>query len=61
MTMIETIIVIGTVVGALITSTCWSIRRSRCSSIEMPCLTIHRELMTKDEMESDTFNNNNVI
>ena len=58
MTIIETIMVVGTVIGALITTSCWSIRRSRCSSIEMPCLTIHRELMTKEEIEADTFNDN---
>ena len=53
MTTIETVMVVGATVGALITTACWSVRRSRCSIIEMPCLTIRREIMTKEDMEVD--------
>ena len=54
MTLIETIIVVGGVIGALLTSLCYSIRRSRCSNIETPCFKSTREVMSAEEMRADT-------
>jgi hypothetical protein len=44
-------------IGALLTSLCYSIRRSRCSNIETPCFKCTREVMTAEEMKADTINN----
>ena len=32
---------------------CYNIRRSRCTRIETPCITIEREVMNKEEMQAD--------
>jgi hypothetical protein len=56
MTLIETIIVVGGVIGALLTSLCFSIRRSRCETIDSPCISCSRKLMTADEMKADVMN-----
>ena len=56
MTLIETIIVVGGVIGALLTSLCYSIRRSRFETINSPCISCTRTLMTADEMKADVMN-----
>ena len=56
MTFIETVVVIGGVIGGLLTSLCWNIRRSRCEKIETPCLLCMRKVMTEKEMRFDTIN-----
>jgi hypothetical protein len=56
MTLIETILIIGSVIGGLMTTTCWNIRRSRCEKIETPCLSCMRKVMTEKEMRFDTIN-----
>jgi hypothetical protein len=53
MTLIETILIIGSVSGALMTTTCWNIRRSRCEKIESPCLSCMRKVMTENELKMD--------
>ena len=53
MTLIETILIIGSVSGALMTTTCWNIRRSRCEKIESPCLSCMRKVMTEKELQMD--------
>ena len=53
MTLIETILIIGSVSGALMTTTCWNIRRSRCEKIESPCLSCMRKPMTENELKMD--------
>jgi hypothetical protein len=53
MTLIETILIIGSVVGGLMTTTCWNIRRSRCEKIESPCLSCMRKVMTENELKMD--------
>jgi hypothetical protein len=53
MTLIETVLIISTAVGALITTACWNIRRSRCEIIESPCLKCNRTLMSEEEMKAD--------
>jgi hypothetical protein len=57
MTLIETILIIGSVSGALMTTTCWNIRRSRCEKIESPCLSCMRKVMTEKELQLDVLNN----
>ena len=57
MTLIETIIVVGGVIGALLTSLCYSIRRSRCETINSPCISCTRTLMTAEELEVDRSKN----
>ena len=56
MTLIETILIIGSVSGALMTTTCWNIRRSRCEKIESPCLSCMRKVMTEKELQMDVLN-----
>ena len=53
MTLIETILIVGSVSGALITTTCWNIRRSRCEKIESPCSSCMRKVMTEKELKMD--------
>ena len=53
MTLIETILIVGSVVGGLMTTTCWNIRRSRCEKIESPCLSCMRKVMTENELKMD--------
>ena len=53
MTLIETILIVGSVVGGLMTTTCWNIRRSRCEKIESPCLSCMRKVMTETELKMD--------
>ena len=57
MTLIETILIVGSVVGGLMTTTCWNIRRSRCEKIESPCLSCMRKVMTETELKMDVLNN----
>jgi len=57
MTLIETILIVGSVSGALMTTTCWNIRRSRCEKIESPCLSCIRKVMTEKELQMDVLNN----
>ena len=57
MTLIESVLIIGSVVGGLITTSCWNIRRSRCEKIESPCLSCMRKPMTEKEMKLDVLNN----
>ena len=57
MTLIETILIVGSVVGGLMTTTCWNIRRSRCEKIESPCLSCMRKVMTEKELKMDVLNN----
>ena len=56
MTLIETILIVGSVVGGLTTTTCWNIRRSRCEKIESPCLSCMRKVMTENELKMDVLN-----
>ena len=56
MTLIETILIVGSVSGALMTTTCWNIRRSRCEKIESPCLSCMRKVMTEKELKMDVLN-----
>ena len=56
MTLIESVLIIGTVVGGLMTSMCWNIRRSRCERIESPCLSCMRKPMTENELKMDVLN-----
>ena len=56
MTLIETILIIGSVSGALMTTTCWNIRRSRCEKIESPCLSCMRKPMTENELKMGVLN-----
>ena len=53
MTLIESVLIIGSVVGGLMTSMCWNIRRSRCEKIESPCLSCMRKVMTENELKMD--------
>ena len=57
MTLIESVLIIGSVVGGLITTSCWNIRRSRCESINTPCVSCMRKPMTEKEMKLDVLNN----
>jgi hypothetical protein len=57
MTLIETILIVGSVIGGLMTTTCWNIRRSRCEKIESPCLSCMRKVMTEKELQLDVLNN----
>ena len=57
MTLIESVLIIGSVVGALMTTTCYNIRRSRCEKIESPCLSCVRKVMTEKELKMDVLNN----
>ena len=57
MTLIETVLIIGSVVGGLITTSCWNIRRSRCETIESPCVSCRRKPMTEKELNMDVLNN----
>jgi uncharacterized membrane protein affecting hemolysin expression len=57
MSLIETVMVISGAIGALLTSLCWSIRRSRCSNIETACFKCTREVMTESELAADKTNN----
>ena len=59
MTLIETILIVGSVIGGLMTTTCWNIRRSRCKSINTPCVSCMRKPMTESEMKFDTMNRSN--
>ena len=54
--LVETVLIIGAV-GALISTTCYNIRRSRCEQIESPCLSCRRTLMNSEEMKIDRLNN----
>ena len=56
MSLVETVLIIGAV-GALVSTTCYNIRRSRCEQIESPCLSCRRTLMTETEMKIDRLNN----
>jgi len=56
MTLIESVVVVGSVVGALLTSLCYSLRRSRCETVESPCFKCKRTLMTAEEMKADVMN-----
>jgi hypothetical protein len=58
MTLIESVLIIGAV-GALVSTTCYNIRRSRCEKIESPCLSCVRKVMTEKEMRFDTMNRTN--
>lgn len=53
----ETVVVITGAIGGLITTICWSIRRSRCEIVETPCLTCRRKLMSSIEMREDALHN----
>jgi hypothetical protein len=53
MTLIESVLIIGSVVGGLMTSMCWNIRRSRCERIESPCVSCMRKPMTESELKMD--------
>jgi hypothetical protein len=53
MTLIESVLIIGSVVGALISTLCYNIRRSRCEKIESPCLSCMRKVMTEKELKMD--------
>ena len=53
MTLIESVLIIGSVIGALISTLCYNIRRSRCEQIESPCLSCRRKLMTAEELKMD--------
>ena len=57
MTLIESVLIIGSVIGGLMTSMCWNIRRSRCEKIESPCLSCMRKVMTETELKMDVLNN----
>ena len=57
MTLIETILIVGSVIGGLMTTTCWNIRRSRCEKIESPCLSCMRKVMTENELKMDVLTN----
>ena len=57
MTLIETILIVGSVIRGLMTTTCWNIRRSRCERIESPCLSCMRKVMTENELKMDVLNN----
>jgi hypothetical protein len=57
MTLIESVLIIGSVVGGLMTSMCWNIRRSRCERIESPCVSCMRKPMTENELKMDVLNN----
>lgn len=46
-------IAVGTALGALITTCCWNIRRSRCIQLDLCCLHCTRELMSKSYTETD--------
>ena len=56
MTLVESALIIGSVVGGLMTTTCWNIRRSRCEKIESPCLSCIRKTMTEGELKMDVLN-----
>jgi hypothetical protein len=58
MTLIETVLIIGSVIGGLMTTTCWNIRRSRCEKIETPCLSCMRKVMTEKELKMDVLTSN---
>ena len=53
MTLIETVVVIGGVIGGLLTSLCYAVRRSRCETIDSPCISCTRTLMSEEEMKAD--------
>ena len=57
MTLIESVLIIGSVVGALISTLCYNIRRSRCTTVNMGCVSCSRELMTERELKNDVLNN----
>ena len=57
MTLIESVLIIGSVVGALISTLCYNIRRSRCTTVNMGCVSCSRELMTEKELKNDVLNN----
>jgi hypothetical protein len=57
MTLIESVLIIGSVVGALISTLCYNIRRSRCTTVNMGCVSCSRELMTEKELKNDILNN----
>ena len=57
MTLIESVLIIGSVIGALISTLCYNIRRSRCTSVNMGCVSCSRELMTEKELKMDVLNN----
>jgi hypothetical protein len=50
---LEIVMILSGAIGA-IGALCYSIRRSRCSTIETPCFKITREVMTAEEMKVDT-------
>jgi hypothetical protein len=57
MTLIETVLVISAAIGALLTTGCWNIRRSRCENIEGPCgFKCSRKLMNEEELKTDVLN-----
>ena len=57
MTLIESVLIIGSVIGALISTLCYNIRRSRCTTVNMGCVSCSRELMTEKELKNDVLNN----
>jgi hypothetical protein len=56
MTLIESVLIIGSVIGGLITTSCWNIRRSRCETIQSPCISCMRKPMTEKQMKLDVLN-----
>lgn len=46
-------IAVGTALGALVTTCCWNIRRSRCVELDLCCLHCKRELMSESFTETD--------
>ena len=52
---LEIVIIIGAV-GALITTLCYNIRRSRCEEINLCGASCKRSLMTENELKMDVLN-----
>jgi hypothetical protein len=52
---LEIVIIIGAV-GALITTLCYNIRRSRCEEINLCGASCKRTLMTENELKMDVLN-----
>ena len=60
MTVLELVIVISGAIGALITTLCYNVRRSRCNEINIcwGCMDCTREVMTAKDMKADQMPNN---
>jgi len=54
-------IAVGTALGALVTTCCWNIRRSRCVQFDLCCLHCTRELMSQAETEADVRHTMNML